>query len=67
MQHQAVSQGDEKIHLPQYESPRLSIEHTYMSHSHSNLCLSHPMGFPLSYYNINIEYNSIKIIKFMKV
>ena len=29
--------------------------------SHSNLCLSHPMGFPLHYYNINMEYNSIKI------
>jgi len=25
------------------------------------------MGFPLHYYNINMEYNSIKIIKFMKV
>jgi len=24
------------------------------------------MGFPLHYYNINMEYNSIKIIKFMK-
>jgi len=35
--------------------------------SHSNLYLSHPMGFPLHYYNINMEYNSIKIIKFMKV
>jgi len=35
--------------------------------SHSNLCLSHPMRFPLCYYNINMEYNSIKIIKFMKV
>jgi len=34
---------------------------------HSNLCLSHPMGFPLPYYNINMEYNSIKTIKFMKV
>jgi len=25
------------------------------------------MGFPLHYYNINMEYNSIKIIKFMRV
>jgi len=41
--------------------------HIYLSHSNSNLCLSHPMGFPLHYYNINMEYNSIKIIKFMKV
>jgi len=23
------------------------------------------MGFPLHYYNTNMEYNSIKIIKFM--
>jgi len=35
--------------------------------SHSNLCLSHPMGFPLHYYNINMAYNSIKIIYFMKI
>jgi len=44
--------------------------HIYLSvpfPSHSNLRLSHPMGFPLHYYNINMEYNSIKIIKFMKV
>ena len=24
-------------------------------------------GIPITYYNINMEYNSIKIIKFMKV
>jgi len=35
--------------------------------SHSNLCPSHPMGFPSHYYNINMEYNSIKIIRFLKV
>jgi len=34
---------------------------------HSNLCLSHPMGFPLHSDDINMEYNSIEIIKFMKV
>jgi len=39
--------------------------HIYLSHS--NLCLSDPKGFPLHYYNTNMEYNSIKIIKFMKV
>jgi len=32
-----------------------------------HICLSHPMGFPLHYYDINMEYNSIKLIKFMKV
>jgi len=45
------------------------VHGTYLSvpfPSHSNLCLSHPMEFPLHYYNINREYNSIKIIKFMK-
>jgi len=47
--------------------PRV-VHGTYLSvPSHSNLCLSHPMGFPLHYYNINMEYISIKIIKFMKV
>jgi len=35
--------------------------------SHSNLCLFHSMGFPLHYCNINMEYNSIKIITFVKV
>ena len=25
------------------------------------------MGFPLHYYNINMEYNSIKIIKFISL
>ena len=46
----------------------LSMGRIFLSHpipSHSNLCLSHPisshpMGFPF-------EYNSIKIIKFMKI
>jgi len=39
--------------------------HIYLSHR--NLFLSHPMGFPLHYHDINMEYNSIKIIEFMKV
>jgi len=44
------------------------VHGTYLAvPSHSNLCLSYLMGFPLHYYNINMEYNSIKIIKFMKV
>jgi len=47
--------------------PRV-VHGTYLSvPSHSNLCLSHPMGFPLHYYNIIMEYKSIKIIKFVKV
>jgi len=47
----------------------LSMAHIYLSHSHpiAILCLSHPTEFPLHYYNINMEYNSIKLIKFMKV
>jgi len=32
----------------------------------SNLCLSHPIPLD-SHYNINMEYNSIKIIKSIKV
>jgi len=51
--------------------PIIRVVHgTYLSvpfPSHIHLCLSHPMGFPLHYYNINMEYNTIKIIKFMKV
>jgi len=48
--------------------PGCVVHGTYLSVPyHSNLCLSHPMGFPLHHYNINMEYNSIKIIKFMKV
>jgi len=41
-----------------HRSTGLSMGHIY---------LSHPMGFPLDYYNINMEYNSIKITKLMKV
>ena len=46
------------------------VHGTYLSvpfPSHSNLCLSHPVRFPLHYYNIDMEYNTIKIIIFMKV
>jgi len=38
------------------------VHGTYLSvsfPSNSNLCRSHAMGFPLHYYNINMEYNSI--------
>jgi len=40
------------------------VHGTYLSVpflSHSNLCLSHPMRFPLHYYNINMEYNTIQL------
>jgi len=42
----------------------LRIVHgTYLSvPSHNNLCLSNPMRFPLHFYSINMEYNSIKTI-----
>jgi len=47
---------------------RRVVHGTYLSvPSYSNLCLSHPMGFLLHYYNINMEHNSVKIIRFMKV
>ena len=42
------------------------VHGTYLSvPSHGNLCLSHPIPL-VSHYNINMEYKSIKIIKFMK-
>jgi len=37
----------------------LSMGHIYLSHFH-------PMGFQLHYYNINMKYNTINIIKFIK-
>jgi len=42
--------------------PRV-VHGTYLSvPSQSNLCLSHSIGFPLHYDNINVEYNSVKIL-----
>jgi len=37
------------------------VVHGHIYLSHSNVRLSHPMGFSLHYYNINMEYNSFKI------
>jgi len=53
----------------QRQTQNVRVAHgTYLSvPSHSNLCLSHTVGFPLHYYYINMECNSIKIIKVMKV
>jgi len=39
----------------------------YAGLSMGHIYLSHPMGFPLHDYNINMDDNSIKIITFMKV
>ena len=51
----------DNVHSSEY--PGLSMGHFFLSHpipSHSNSCLSHPMGFPS-------KYNSIKVIKFIKI
>jgi len=64
----------------QFSSVRIPIEYVVVLRgarlaglSMGHICLSHHItiySYPISrdcHYNINMEYNSIKIIKFMKV